>query len=435
VRGKQFLNFSILILLDISILISIFYISTAVRDSLKIDDIPQYIEISISDFLFAILTIEILLISERIYSFRFDFWQETKKILKALLLSYLIVLTILALTKSNLHYSRLFITIFFTLSGVSIPIFKLIIKRNLYAIDALKEIVFITGDSREGVERFRRELNSNRYLGQLCRDEGYETIFIVSNRVEMLNRYMESGYTIYIVPDISNINFVNSTILEYDNLRENSIYFENRLLRVESLIFKNMMDRAISIATLPIFIPIHMAISILIKLDSKGDILFRQRRIGKGGDEFTCLKYRTMFENSDEILREYLALNPQEVDHYSRYHKYRDDPRVTKFGRFLRSTSLDELPQILNVLRGDMSIVGPRPYMVNEVDKLGEFRDTILRVKPGITGLWQVSGRNNLTFQERMELESWYIKNWSLWGDFIILLKTFSVVFRRVGAK
>ncbi len=150
-RGKQFLNFSILILLDISILISIFYISTAVRDSLKIDDIPQYIEISISDFLFAILTIEILLISERIYSFRFDFWQETKKILKALLLSYLIVLTILALTKSNLHYSRLFITIFFTLSGVSIPIFKLIIKRNLYAIDALKEIVFITGDSREGV--------------------------------------------------------------------------------------------------------------------------------------------------------------------------------------------------------------------------------------------------------------------------------------------
>ncbi len=142
-----------------------------------------------------------------------------------------------------------------------------------------------------------------------------------------------------------------------------------------------------------------------------------------------------MFENSDEILREYLALNPQEVDHYSRYHKYRDDPRVTKFGRFLRSTSLDELPQILNVLRGDMSIVGPRPYMVNEVDKLGEFRDTILRVKPGITGLWQVSGRNNLTFQERMELESWYIKNWSLWGDFIILLKTFSVVFRRVGAK
>ncbi len=157
-------------------------------------------------------------------------------------------------------------------------------------------------------------------------------------------------------------------------------------------------------------------------MDSKGDILFRQRRIGKGGDEFTCLKYRTMFENSDEILREYLALNPQEVDHYSRYHKYRDDPRVTKFGRFLRSTSLDELPQILNVLRGDMSIVGPRPYMVNEVDKLGEFRDTILRVKPGITGLWQVSGRNNLTFQERMELESWYIKEFgsSYWGRIFI---------------
>jgi undecaprenyl-phosphate galactose phosphotransferase len=191
----------------------------------------------------------------------------------------------------------------------------------------------------------------------------------------------------------------------------------------------------VSTLFLPIFIPLHIIISILIKLDSRGEILFKQKRIGKNGEEFLCLKYRTMYKNSDEILKRYLKKNPKEIEYYSKYHKYRNDPRVTKLGKILRSTSLDELPQILNVIRGDMSLVGPRPYMVDELEKLGNFKDIILKVNPGITGLWQVSGRNNLTFQQRMKLESWYIRNWSLWDDFIIILRTFSVVFKRVGAK
>ena len=184
---------------------------------------------------------------------------------------------------------------------------------------------------------------------------------------------------------------------------------------------------------MPIFIPIHIVISILIKIDSKGSIFFKQPRLGKDNSIFLCYKYRTMYENSDNILKEYLLKNPDEMDYYSKYHKYKNDPRVTKIGSFLRSTSLDELPQILNILKGEMSLVGPRPYMLNEAEKLGKDRDLILKVKPGITGLWQVSGRNNLTFKQRNELEIWYIKNWLFWDDFIILIKTIKVVFLKVG--
>ena len=141
-----------------------------------------------------------------------------------------------------------------------------------------------------------------------------------------------------------------------------------------------------------------------------------------------------MYENGDELLAEYLKNHPEEVEYYALYHKYQNDPRITPFGKFLRKTSLDELPQVFNIMFGQMSLVGPRPYMVEERPKLGEESATILWVKPGLTGLWQVSGRNNLTFDKRKELDIWYIQNWSLWIDFIILVKTIKVVLFKKGA-
>ena len=441
-RRRKLLNFSILIILDILILVSIFYISTYIRDSLNIDSVPEYIEISISDFLFAILTIIILLINEKIYSFRFEFWQETKKVLKALFISYLLVLTILALTKSNFYYSRLFITIYFMSIALTIPIVKLFIKRYLYSIDILKERVLLISKDKYSLERFKREFKLNRHLGQIYVDKDFDTVFIISDGIDSvlllstIEKYLYKNLNgVYIVPYISSINFSNSTILEYPTIQSNSIYIENRLLKFENILFKNLSDKILAYLSIPILIPIHILISILIKLDSKGSIIFKQTRVGKDGKEFSCYKYRTMFINQDQILKRYLKKNPDEITYYKRYHKYKQDPRVTKLGAILRATSLDELPQIINVLKGDMSIVGPRPYMLNEIDKLGGAKSIILKVRPGITGLWQVSGRNNLTFKERIQLESWYIRNWTLWDDFIIILKTFSVVLKRVGAK
>jgi undecaprenyl-phosphate galactose phosphotransferase len=141
-----------------------------------------------------------------------------------------------------------------------------------------------------------------------------------------------------------------------------------------------------------------------------------------------------MYENSDALLEAYLQEHPEEKAYYEVYHKYRNDPRITEVGQFLRRTSLDELPQIFNVFRGDMSFIGPRPYMLNEKEKIGKEIETVLSVKPGITGLWQVSGRSEVDFHSRVALDVWYIRNWNLWMDLVILLKTVKAVVIRQGA-
>ena len=181
---------------------------------------------------------------------------------------------------------------------------------------------------------------------------------------------------------------------------------------------------------------LHLLISYLIKIDSKGDTFFKQQRLGRDAKVFTCYKYRTMYEESQNILDEYILKNPDETEYFKKYHKYKNDPRITKIGEFLRKTSLDELPQFYNILKGDMNLIGPRPYMLSELDDIGKGNEEIiLKVRPGITGLWQVSGRNKLTFKKRVELDVWYIQNWSLWMDFVIFVKTIKVVLFKVGAK
>ena len=141
-----------------------------------------------------------------------------------------------------------------------------------------------------------------------------------------------------------------------------------------------------------------------------------------------------MYDNGDVILSEYLKKHPEEREYYEKFHKYRNDPRVTRIGEFLRKTSLDELPQIFNVLKGEMSLVGPRPYLLDEKEKMGDKFETIVSVRPGITGLWQVSGRSDVDFFDRLDMDVWYIRNWNLWQDIVILLKTVKTVLIREGA-
>lgn len=198
---------------------------------------------------------------------------------------------------------------------------------------------------------------------------------------------------------------------------------------------KKLFDYLIVFILLPFIVPLFFIIILLIKYDSKGDIMFRQKRLGKDNSVFDCLKFRTMYTDQKKILENYLKEHPEEVEYYHIYHKYMNDPRITRVGKYLRKFSLDELPQVLNVLKGEMSLVGPRPYMLKESEKLGEDREVILRVKPGITGLWQVNGRNQKTFMERVELDKVYINNHSFWLDIKILFKTILVVLLPKGAK
>ena len=440
-NNKNFLNFITLLIIDVLSFLALFYLSLWVREHIQSENIPIFNLISLRDFIFVIAIILFLLMSEKIYTFRYDFWQETSKIIKSIFLAYLLTLTILALMKSNQEYSRLFITIYFILAMVAIPIIKRYTKKLLYSFDFLQKKVLLLGEESQK-KRFQKEFNDNFYLGQSYTDKNsYDSVIIISKGMitshveELIAKYIDTSDGLYIVPYVTDINFAHSTILEYSNIQSNSIYIENRLLIKRNIFIKNIFDKLFVISILPISLLLHIIISILIKLDSKGKIFFKQPRLGKDNKDFLCYKYRTMYENSNDLLKEYLADNPKEIEYYEKYHKYQNDPRVTKIGKILRGTSLDEMPQILNILRDEMSLVGPRPYMLEESDKLGDSKEFILKVKPGITGLWQVSGRNNLSFKERNKLEVWYIKNWFLWDDFIILIKTIKVVLMKIGAK
>jgi lipopolysaccharide/colanic/teichoic acid biosynthesis glycosyltransferase len=169
-------------------------------------------------------------------------------------------------------------------------------------------------------------------------------------------------------------------------------------------------------------------------MGSPGAIFYRQERMGREGRIVTILKFRTMFEDAEEKLAELLRADPALRDEYEQYHKLQNDPRVTRFGTFLRRYSLDELPQLLNVLRGDMSLVGPRAYMPSELTKMNGMARAVLQSAPGITGLWQVSGRNHLSFTDRVNLDVHYIQNWSPWLDLYLLVRTGPVVLSGEGA-
>ena len=185
-----------------------------------------------------------------------------------------------------------------------------------------------------------------------------------------------------------------------------------------------------------ILIPLTLFIAIARKIqkEDKGPIFYTHLRIGKNGKQFKLYKYRTMCMNADEKLKKYLEENEEARKEYKKYKKLRNDPRISKLGEILRTTSIDEFPQFFNVLIGNMSLVGPRPYLPREKEDMGKYYESITSCKPGITGYWQVNGRSNTTFEERLELDNYYIKNKSLWLDFKIMIKTALQIIVRKGA-
>jgi exopolysaccharide production protein ExoY len=197
---------------------------------------------------------------------------------------------------------------------------------------------------------------------------------------------------------------------------------------------KRAVDIFIASAVLITLAPITCFIALWIKFTMGGPVIFTHRRVGHNGRVFGCLKFRTMVSNSDEILNRYLASNPSAAREWAQTRKLRSDPRVTTLGDLLRKSSLDELPQLFNVLRGDMSCVGPRPILAEELDNYGIFVHEYLRSRPGVTGLWQVSGRSDLDYSDRVQLDARYVREWRLWSDFVILFKTIPAVLSFRGS-
>ena len=209
---------------------------------------------------------------------------------------------------------------------------------------------------------------------------------------------------------------------------------QRELLKRRSRITKRSMDCALTIVGgACVLLPV-LVIAALVKLTSKGPAFYGHRRIGEGGRTIRIWKFRTMVEDADAMLQEWLRANPELCEEWEAQHKLKHDPRITRIGSLLRSTSLDELPQIWNVLRGEMSLVGPRPIVRDEIQFYAEEFDLYQKVRPGITGLWQVSGRSDTTYQTRVAMDVHYVRNWSVWLDVYLLAKTFRAVLKKDGA-
>lgn len=209
---------------------------------------------------------------------------------------------------------------------------------------------------------------------------------------------------------------------------------QNVALRTSAHLLKRGVDLVGGLVGVILLAPVLATIAVLIRMGSPGSVFYRQERMGREGRIITILKFRTMYEDADEKLAEILDSDPELREEYERYHKLRDDPRVTRIGKVLRRYSLDELPQIFNVIRGDMSLVGPRAYMPSELAEMNGLARAVLQSPPGMTGLWQVSGRNRLSFSQRVNLDVHYIQNWSLWLDLYLLVRTAPVVLSGEGA-
>lgn len=208
---------------------------------------------------------------------------------------------------------------------------------------------------------------------------------------------------------------------------------ENKLsLRKIYIGFKRVIDIIISFIGMIILAPVFLIIAMIIKLDSKGPVFFVHKRIGKDGKEIGIYKFRTMVDNAEDLIKEFTEEQQKE---FRECYKLEHDPRVTKIGNFLRKTSLDELPQVLNILKGDLSIIGPRPVIEEELEKYGKNREKFVSVKPGLTGYWAANGRSDTTYAERVQMELYYIDNISLKLDIQVFFKTIVAVIRKEGAR
>ena len=253
--------------------------------------------------------------------------------------------------------------------------------------------------------------------------------------VKLFYRIQPYVRNLTVVPDVFGVPIGN---ISFERSIEDKLLLirtENNLQKRSNWILKRSFDLIVGAGLCIVVLPIIIVLAVLIKMDSNGPVFHIANRIGKKGKIFRCYKFRSMYVNGDTLLADYLNENEEAAKEWKDFAKLRVyDPRVTKMGRWIRKYSLDELPQIFNVLLGSMSLVGPRPYLPREKEQIGEYMSVICMTVPGITGLWQVSGRNDIKFEGRLQLDSWYVRNWSLWHDIVLLFKTINVVFGKKGA-
>jgi Undecaprenyl-phosphate galactose phosphotransferase WbaP len=294
------------------------------------------------------------------------------------------------------------------------------------------------------VAPIQRTLNGVPYGGTLGdaialgREHRVDTVIFAMpyTRREQLAKFVDLAKLnfrhVVVIPNL--VGITNSAVVARNFAGTFGVEIKYNLLDPWSQRLKRVLDLAATVVGGIFVLPLIAALALLVRLESRGPIFYSDKRMGRDGELFSCVKFRTMVPDAESLLHELLAENEEAREEYLKYHKLRHDPRVTRVGRFLRKTSLDELPQLWNVLRGEMSLVGPRPYLPRESGDIGVTQEEILRVTPGITGPWQVAGRNRSAFEERVEMDVSYVSDWSVWLDLVLLVRTSACVLFSRGA-
>jgi undecaprenyl-phosphate galactose phosphotransferase len=408
--------------------------------------------------------------AEGLYTRRRSQWNEIGYLIKAVGLSLVAMLAALALTQLSLRVSRTTILLTGLNLFLVLPIMRYWTKRVLGAMGPWRKRILILGATDMALLAMRG-LAADAFLGYevagvlddnpnkkgscigACKGRPIHVLGSLSEARELMHRTKSRDIliampslledkqlalvhelqpccdNIYVVPQLWGLPMMNLQVDGFLRERVMMLKLSNSLAKPWNGWLKRSFDLFVGIVLAVIAFPLCVIVAILVKLDSRGPALFVQERLGYRGRNFHCLKFRTMQVDGEELLARHLKTNPLARDEWQKYAKLRQhDPRLTRLGGFLRRWSLDELPQLLNVLKGEMSLVGPRPYLPHELDRIGNDLRTILSARPGVTGFWQVSGRNQLSLEDRVKLEAWYVRNWTPWLDCIVLAKTFRVV-------
>ncbi|MGL4677012.1 MAG: exopolysaccharide biosynthesis polyprenyl glycosylphosphotransferase [Brevinema sp.] len=404
----------------------------------------------------------VVFIWNNLYQTRYSFWEELFLIWQSLMVAGLI--SYVFLFNFDITYiSRVVVFLLFLILIVILPFYRFILKKILFKLSFWKTPMVIVCKCEDLsyafhiAQVFRRDF----YLGFvpiafLIEDapEEYSTelpIFRDKTQIpfpttlciigDLVNNqhwfaYFYSRYRkIYTVPNTASLGLKGSGVQYLFTERLFILKIENKLNSYFTQFVKNTMDRILGGFLVLLLCPVFLIIALIIKTKSSGSVFYRQKRVGKGGAIFYMWKFRTMYQDADQRLQELLEVNPILKQEWDTYFKLKCDPRITPIGNFLRRYSLDEFPQLFNVLAGEMSLVGPRPFVPGEIQEENPILTPLYeQVKPGLTGLWQISGRNQFSRSERIDVDIWYIQHWSLSLDLLILLNTPLAVISGKGA-
>ena len=406
------------------------------------------------------------------YSRRKPFWEEIRDILTILFQLSLLNLLIVFLTATIL--SRPVFMATWLLTFLLVPILRVLAKRALIHMGFWLRPTVIIGWNGNAIETAYALQSETLMASQLiaflapCSGSIHPSHIDLNGQHIPVHDYNENLDTIlnqlgnpYVVVALESLSpKENQLVIQRLSIRcnnlsifpslrglplygmETSHFFSHEVLMLQirnnlgrrgTRIIKRLFDIAVSITCITLLLPLFAYIAIKIR-QSGHQILFKHKRVGQNGRHFLCYKFRSMVPNAEEVLRDLLTHDAVAKAEWAVDFKLKNDPRITPIGAFLRQTSLDELPQLFNVLKGEMSLVGPRPIIDAELERYGDQVDFYLEAKPGITGLWQISGRNDVSYNTRVTLDTWYVKNWALFYDIVILLKTIKVVLKKDGA-